>query len=97
MLDIVAVRLGCGYFYISWTVNNSKEICKVQSFIVKLSTRGFKYDLATDKTFNNFTNLPGDTVFNVTVFGTNKANNKAEDAATTVEYTSVKTVAVRGM
>ena len=98
MLDIVTVKLGCGYFYLSWTINSNEEICKVQTYVVYLFSPRIKHYIYTGQTFDNFT-LPGDTVFNVTVFGTNKKGGDitVKDAITTVEHTSVKTVAIRGM
>ena len=95
-LDIVTTRVGCGYFYLSWAINSSEEKCKVKTFEVHLDAPRYSYYLSTETTFNNFTDLPGDTPFNVTVFGTNKQTSVVKDSATTVAFDFVRTVAIRG-
>ena len=95
-LDIVTARVGCGYFYLAWAINSSEEKCKVQTFEVHLKAPRYGYYLSTNKTFNNFTDVPSDAPLNVTVFGTNKQTSVVKDSATTVAYDFVRTFAIRG-
>ena len=51
--------------------------------------------IATDDKFDNITYLPGDTPFNVSVYGINRNTNE-KYAITTVDRTYIRTVAIYG-
>ena len=71
VIEITTATGGCGYVYVSWSVTDSDpdDVCSIGRFNVTLSS-GDIFVLATTNTnFHNFTGLPDDTLFNVTVIG----------------------------
>ena len=99
VLDLVTVRLGRGYLYLSWIIKNNKKSCKLADYVITLLLPNSDDVVTTQDTFYNFTYLFGDTLYNITVYGHNRGIIHvpgAEDAVTTVAFTSVRTVTIRG-
>ena len=72
MVKITAATGGCGYVSVSWTTPNSSEVCRSTQYNVTLSSATMKI-IISSVTLNshNFTGLPDDTLFKVTVTGIN--------------------------
>ena len=93
------MRLGCGYLYLSWIIKNNTKSCKLAEYVITLTSSSFDDAIATQDTYYNITYLFGDTLYNITVYGHNRGIIHVpgtEDAVTTVAYTSVRTVTIRG-
>ena len=94
VLRIETLTAECGYVYISWTITDDENICAKQ-FIADFSTPGSGYTVGTEQKFLNYS-LPGDTLFNVTVYGINPDAFIASEstAITTIDYGYIKTVPI---
>ena len=72
VVKITAKTGGCGYVYVSWTAPGSSDVCRITQYNVTLSSTTVNMTILINGTnFHNFTGLPDDTVFNVTVTGIN--------------------------
>ena len=86
---------GCGYVYVSWTVTNNvpdDDMCGISQFIVKLSSVNVFMTMKLVMNSHNFTRLPYDTPFNVTVIGTSNENSVIHSVTT-----SVRTMIIESM
>ena len=94
MLQIETLTAGCGYVYISWTITDDENLCAKQ-FLANFSTDRSEYYVGTDQKFLNYS-LPGDTPFNVTVYGVNLDALFASEntAITTIDYGYIRTVPI---
>ena len=56
----------------SWTITDSDhdDVCSIGRFILTISSVDISMSLITQMHSHNFTGLPDDTLFNVTVIGT---------------------------
>ena len=71
MVNITAINIGCGYVYVSWIIENS-NICRIHGGAASLiNFDGGGFSVATEKNYVNFTYVPSDTLFNLTVYVTN--------------------------
>ena len=84
---------GCGYIYVSWIVNSGAvddEMCSIDRFNVTLLSVDVSTTVIAQLPYYNFTGLPYDMLFNVTVGG---VNSHMKDFIS-VAYSSVKTMAI---
>ena len=65
--------IGCGYVFVKWsaTGNRNDEMCGISRFYVIFSYGNTSDTKSTSMIMYNFTGLPDDTLFNVTVVGIN--------------------------
>ena len=84
--DIPAVEIttatgGCGYVYVSWTVLGNNDICEITTFHLTLVSlvmgkpMGPTTQKSTDMYSYNFTGLPDDTQFDISVIGSSAVVN----------------------
>ena len=95
MIEITTTTGGCGYVYVSWSVidNEHDDVCSIGRINVILSSVDI-FVLATSNTyFHNFTGLPDDTIFNVTVIGTDLIGTTVVNLASA----SLRTQAIESM
>ena len=72
MIEITTATGGCGYVYVSWSVTDSDpdDMCSIGRFNVTLSSVDISMSVTPPLMMSyNFTGLPDDTLFNVTVIG----------------------------
>ena len=70
VVKITAAMGGCGYVYVSWTITGSSDLCRITQYNVTLSSATVNMIVSiSGMNSHNFTDLPDDTVFNVTVTG----------------------------
>ena len=71
LIKITTATGGCGYVFVSWTVTDSDhdDVCTIGRFNVTLSSVGITMSVISLMLSHNFTGLPDDTLFNVTVSG----------------------------
>ena len=82
---------GCGYVSASWSVINNVPddvMCGIGRFNVTLSSVDLSMTVITTMISYNFTGLPYDTIFNVTVIGTSINEKNIIDVA----FISVRTM-----
>ena len=85
MVKITATAGGCGYVNVSWTTPNSSEVCRSTQYNVTLSSATVKIIISSvSLNSHNFTGLPDDTLFNVTVTGINTMGFVSNPDSTTV-------------
>ena len=95
MVEIATVTGGCGYVYVSWIVINNVPqdvTCGISGFTIVLSSMDVSMTVMTTMITHNFTGLPDDTLFNITVIGTNINERKVSPAST-----AVKTMIIESM
>ena len=89
MINIATSTGGCGYVYLSWIVINNvpdDDMCGISRFNVSISSVDVSMTVMTTMIFYNFTRLPDDTLFNVTVIGTSiNGRNVASLAITSMK------------
>ena len=91
VINIITATGGCGYVIVSWAVINNvpnDAMCGIAHLIVTLSSVDVSITEIVTVNYYNFTRLPDDTLFNVTVIGTS-INEKDVISRT---FTSVKTM-----
>ena len=72
VVNIKAVMGGCGYVYVSLTAPGSSDVCRITQYNVTLSSAVMNMVISVNETnSHNFTGLPNNTLFNVTVTGIN--------------------------
>ena len=93
MIKITTVTGGYGYVSVSWTVIDNKDICEIVDFNVLLVSvpTGITEQISTDMYSYNFTGLPDDTLFRVTIIGRSPLVN------TDPASTSVRTMFLKSM
>ena len=71
MIQITRATGGCGYVFMSWTVTDSDvdDDCSIGRFNVELSSVDISVSVMSQMLSYNFTGLPDDTLFNVSVMG----------------------------
>ena len=72
MVEVRTVKGGCGYVSATWAmIGITNELCSTVQYNVTLSsaTTTVSTPVLTTANFYNFTGLPDDTPFDVTVFG----------------------------
>ena len=71
MIEITTATGGCGYVYVSWSVTDSDpdDVCSIGRLNVTLSSGDISMSVISLMLSHNFTGLPDDTLFNVTVTG----------------------------
>ena len=88
VVKITAAMGGCGYVNVSWTAINSSDVCKITQYNVTLSSATVNMIISiSGMNTHNFTRLPNDTLFNVTVTGITTTR-----FASNPDYTSVRTM-----
>ena len=96
VINITTSTGGCGYVYVSWTVIGNvpdDEMCGIGRITVTLSSVDVSMTVMNAVNSYNFTSLPGDTLFNVTVIGTTTNERNVISLA----FTSVKTMIIESM
>ena len=68
VVEITTATGGCGYVYVSWNVTDS-DVYSIVRFNVTLSSVDISMSVYSQMYSHNFTGLPDDTLFNVTVIG----------------------------
>ena len=93
-IDITTIMGGFGYVYIKWFVTGNVHddpICSITRFIVTLSSVDTPITVVdTSSISHNFTGLPNNTLFNVTIVGINLKDNN-------IAFASVRTNGTEGM
>ena len=96
MINTVTATGGCGYVSVSWTVINNvpdDDMCKIGHFNVTLSSVGVSMTVRIVVFSYNFTGLPDDTLFNVTVIGTSiNEKNVIKSAFISVTTSSIESM-----
>ena len=93
MINIIKTTGGCGYVRVLWIVINNVPddvMCGIARFSVTLSSVDVSMTVTPLMNSYNFTRLPDDTLFNVTVIGTSATENNVISLA----FTSVKTMII---
>ena len=77
VIEITTATGGYGYVYVSWTVLGNNDICEIVAFhVVLLSISvGITEQISTDMNSYNFTGLPDNTVFDITIIGSSELVN----------------------
>ena len=89
VVEITTTTGGCGYVYVSWTVIGNNDMCEITTFHLTLVSlvMGLPMGATTQKSTNmysyNFTGLPDDTVFRITIIGSSQVVN-TDPVATSV-------------
>ena len=96
-IKITMIMGGFGYIYVKWFVTGNVHhdpICNIIRFIVTLSSMDNSATVVVYSGIShNFTGLPDDTLFNVTVVGINVNG----DNFTNLAFASVRTNVTEGM
>ena len=96
MISITTEVGGCGYVYVSWSVINNvpdDEMCGIGRVTIMLSSAYISMTEFPVLNSYNFTRLPDNTLFNVTVIGTSINERNIISPA----FTSVKTMIIESM
>ena len=90
-VHIATPMIGCGYVFVKWsaTGNIDDEMCGISHFDVMSSYGDKSNTTRTSLVMYNFTGLPDDTLFNVTVVGINFRNDFID-----LDSTSVRTMVI---
>ena len=96
MIDITTATGGCGYATVSWSVIDNVVddlMCGIGSFNITLSSMDISMTVITRSLSYDFTGLPGDTVFNVTVIGISVIGR----SFISFDFASLKTLVIESM
>ena len=97
VVEITTATGGCGYAIVSWSVIGNvddDDMCGIGSFNITLTSMDKSITVITRRLSSyNFTGLPDDTVFNVTVIGINVIGNNF----ISFEFASLKTMIIESM
>ena len=96
MVQIATVKGGCGYASVSWSVVGNDvddDMCGIGSFNITLSSMDISMTVITRMLSYDFTGLPDDTVFNVTVIGINVIRN----SFISFDFVLLKTLVIESM
>ena len=70
MIKITTTTIECGYVYVSWNATASSDMCRITQYNVTLSSATINMTISiSGMNSHNFTGLPDDTLFNVSVTG----------------------------
>ena len=91
VIEITTATGGCGYVYVSWIVTDSDldDVCSISHFNVTLSSGDISMSIMIARLSHNFTGLPDDTLFNVTVIGIDVTGTTTVSLASTSLRTKV--------
>ena len=85
VVEITAVAGGCGYVSVSWTATGNSDVCSPVQYIVTLSSSTMNITVTTiPMNTHNFTELPDDTQFTVTVIGINMMGVVSDPVSTSM-------------
>ena len=71
MVNITTIKVGCGYVYVSWIIENS-NICNISGGVASLlNFEGGGTSIGTVNNYVNFTDVPSETLLKLTVYVTN--------------------------
>ena len=85
VVEITAVAGGCGYVSVSWTTAGNSDVCSPVQYNVTLSSSTMNMTVSiTSMNTHNFTELPDDTQFTVTVIGINVMGIASDPVSTAV-------------
>ena len=86
VVEITALVGGCGYVSISWTATGNNDVCSPIQYNVTLSSSTMNMTVSiTSMNTHNFTKLPDDTQFTITVIGINVMRVVSDPVSTSVE------------
>ena len=88
MVKITATRGGCRYILVSWNATGGSDACRITQYNVTLSSTTMNMIISiSGMNSHNFTGLPDNTVFIITVTGINVMG-----FVSNLDSTSVRTV-----
>ena len=94
VIEITTATGGYGYVYVSWIVIGKNDICEIVAFHVLLLSipvgLPVRKQISTEMNSYNFTGLPDDALFAITIIGSSVAVN------TDPASTSVRTMILNG-
>ena len=86
VVEITAVVGGCRYVSVSWTATDIGNVCSPVQYNVTLSSSTMNMTVSiTSMNTHNFTELPEDTQFTVTVIGINMIRVVSDPVSTSVK------------
>ena len=86
VVEIITATAGCGYVSVSWTATGNNNECRPVLYNVTLSSSTVDMTVPiTSMNTHNFTKLPDDTQFTVTVIGINMMGVPSDPVSTSVE------------
>ena len=86
VVEIITATAGCGYVSVSWTATGNNNECSPIQYNVTLSSSTVDMTVPiTSMNTHNFTELPDDTQFTVTVIGINMMGVPSDPVSTSVE------------
>ena len=87
VVEITAATAVCGYVSVSWTATGNSDVCRPVQYNVTLSSSS-AMDMTvsiTSMNTHNFTELPDDTQFTVTVISINMMGIVSDPVSTSVD------------
>ena len=85
VVKITIATAGCGYVGVSWTATGNSDVCSPVQYNVTLSSSTLNMTVSiTSVNTHNFTELPDDTQFTVTVIGINMIEVASDPVSTSV-------------
>ena len=89
VVDITTATGGCGYVSVSWTAIGNNDVCTPVQYNVTLSSSSTTDMIVLITSINtyNFTELPDDTQFTVTVIGINVMGVASDPVSISVRST----------
>ena len=84
VVEIKTATAGCEYVSVSWTATGNNDVCSPVQYNVTLSSSTIETVLITSMNTHNFTELPDDTQFTVTVISINMMGVASDPVSTAV-------------
>ena len=86
VVEITTATVGCGYVSVSWTATGNNDVCSPVQYNVTLSSSimNMTVSIISMNTYN-FTELPDDTQFTITVIGINVMGVASDPVSTSVD------------
>ena len=97
MINITTTTGGCGYVFVSWSVINNvpdDDMCAISRVIITFSPVDVSITVMTGMISYNFTGLPDDALFNVTVIGATINEGNVNSASISVKTMTIKSMCV---